>query len=383
MKFGTIWALIAANLKIWLYKLLKQTHRLLPYKVLISITNRCNSKCLYCDIWKIPRENPGVLEAEITLDDISAMFRDLHKNILSLAFTGGEVTLVKDFPEIMAAAREYCPRLKLVSFTTNALLPEKVLEYALSVKNLGLDVTVFISLDGDEELHDQIRNVPGSYRKCLAVFQSLKEHHIGCHFCLTVNDRNHEFVKAAVRQPGNPIRTFTFVHSNGIFRKDNRIDYRVIRETLSEVRRNYRPRSPEEWIERIYLGIAVKFIQRQQSTNIIPCEVMTSSVHIMATGEIRPCMYLPALGNIKTDKISDVYRSEPARRQRDQIRKDHCSHCWMSCYCQYSIMQHPFRSILAYCSGGPECKIHKNKNGALTGVKIDGETPKNLERAGG
>lgn len=348
MKFGTTLALLGVNLKIWLYKLFKQTHRLLPYKVLISITNRCNSKCLYCDIWKIAKENPQKIEAEITLDDLKSMFHDLRRNILSLAFTGGEVTLVRNFKEIMTAAKECCPRLKLLSFTTNALLPEKALEYALFVKNLGLDITVFISLDGNEELHDRIRNIPGSYQKCLTVFQSLKEHHISCHFCLTVNDRNQEFVKAAVRRPDNPIRDFTFVHSSGIFRKDNRIDYQAIGETLAEVKRSYRPRSPEEWIEKLYLGIAVKFIKEQQITNIIPCEVMTSSVHIMPTGEIQPCMYLPALGNIKTDKISEVYRNSAAKQQREQIRKNNCRHCWMSCYCQYSIMQHPFRSILAY-----------------------------------
>ncbi len=52
-----------------------------------------------------------------------------------------------------------------------------------------------------------------------------------------------------------------------------------------------------------------------------------------------------AMGNIKTDKVSDIYSSEEAEKMRAKIKKGNCPHCWMNCYSPHSIMQHPFKSI--------------------------------------
>jgi Fe-coproporphyrin III synthase len=348
MKFASTLLLIMRNLKIWIYKLSGKTDRLLPYKLMISLTDRCNSRCVFCDIWK-KNENARVgADPEINLENIITVFKDLDSNLVALSLTGGEVTLVHYFKEMIVAARKYCRNMKLVSFTTNGLLPDKALEYAAFVKNAGLDIVVLISMDGDETLHDRVRNIPGNYKKCLRTYELLKENNIKCNYCLTVNSLNHGFIESETDTIKNAIRTFSFVHSDGIYGKKNDVDYEIILKSLKHVLKNYKPKSIEEWIEKIYLGIGVLFLSNRRSANIIPCEVLTSHVHITATGEIKPCMYLPSLGNVKRDKVSVVYGSEATGEARLRIRQGECAHCWMSCYCQYSIMQHPLRSILAY-----------------------------------
>ena len=58
-------------------------------------------------------------------------------------------------------------------------------------------------------------------------------------------------------------------------------------------------------------------------------------------------MFMPALGNIKTDGIVDIYNSKSAAMMRKTIRENACPHCWMNCYSVHSIMQHPVKSVTA------------------------------------
>ena len=64
MKASTVISIIFVNIKIWLLKLLGQSHKIVPYKALINLTDLCNSRCQYCEIWKIKPVN------EINLNDI-------------------------------------------------------------------------------------------------------------------------------------------------------------------------------------------------------------------------------------------------------------------------------------------------------------------------
>ena len=65
----------------------------------------------------------------------------------------------------------------------------------------------------------------------------------------------------------------------------------------------------------------------------------------MEDGAVRPCMFMKEMGNIKSDNISDIVFSNLASEFKEQIKNDHCPHCWMNCYSPYSIMQHPFKSV--------------------------------------
>ena len=105
MKFKTIYSIVKANLGIWYHKITNQHKKILPYKVLLNLTDLCNSRCTYCEIWKIKPQN------EINLDNINNIFDSLNKNLLWLSLSGGEVTLV-NYYYLLDLCRRKCTYYK-------------------------------------------------------------------------------------------------------------------------------------------------------------------------------------------------------------------------------------------------------------------------------
>ena len=68
MKISTIAKIVQINIKIWFLKVFKKQNRILPYKILLNLTDLCNSRCTYCEIWKIKPVN------EINLEEIKKFF---------------------------------------------------------------------------------------------------------------------------------------------------------------------------------------------------------------------------------------------------------------------------------------------------------------------
>jgi len=341
MRISTIISVIWCNIKIWLNKLIGNKFDILPYKVLINLTNNCNSKCVSCDIWKI-----SDFKNEITLENILGVFDSMGPNLVWLALSGGEVTLVKYIDSMLEEARKRCSNLKLVSFTTNALLPLKVKRLAEKVIENGFDLLVTISLDGDKNLHDRVRGVPGNYDKCIALYDDLKKMGVNVNYGITVSSENNDFIHNEYHKMRHSIKAVTFVHDGGIYMKTNAIDNKPILDSLRHIVKNYSIDSISEIIEYIHLKISTYYLLLEKRTNIIPCEVLNTSVHVMPDGGVHPCMYLNKIGNIKDDKINDVLFSKEAHHLRRQIKKDNCPHCWLNCYSPYSIMQHPLKSIV-------------------------------------
>jgi len=340
MKFNTIFKIILCNIKLWSKRYLFIPFNIVPYKVQINLTNRCNSRCDYCHIWKIDN-----FEDEIDLEHISSFFKDINDGLIWLVLGGGEVTVVKYIEKAIIVAKESCPNLRIISFTTNALLPKKALEIALMIKQAGFEPLVTISLDGDREQHDQIRGVKGNYDKCIRLYQMLKENLIEVNYGITVSGENKDFIINNYRSMRHQIKAVTFVHSGGIYKKTNKPEISDIYSSLLFIYKNYVLDSIAELIELIHIKIAVLFVKNGQRSNIIPCEVIDTSLHIKENGDIQPCMFLEPIGNIKTENIRDVLQTDAVSELKKRIKKDQCPHCWMNCYSIYSIMAHPFRSI--------------------------------------
>jgi len=162
MKYFTIISIIKINIEIWFRKFFGL--KITPYKALINLTDLCNSRCNFCDIWKIKPKD------EITLNEITNLFKSYNKHLYWLSLSGGEITLVKYFKPMIDELVKNCKNIKILAFTTNALAVERALEYAAYAKKSGLDVLVTISLDGDEKTHDELRGVKGNFKKCFSLY---------------------------------------------------------------------------------------------------------------------------------------------------------------------------------------------------------------------
>jgi MoaA/NifB/PqqE/SkfB family radical SAM enzyme len=340
MRITTIATIISYNVKIWINGLFGNKFNILPYKVLFNLTNNCNSKCISCDIWQVKD-----FEDEMNINDISKFFDSIGPSLIWLALSGGEVTLVKYVESMIIEARKKCKNLKIISFTTNALLPRKVIWLAEKIIENGFDLIVTISLDGDKEIHDRVRGVPGNYEKCVALFDDLKKIGVNVNYGITVSDQNNSFIHNEYRKMRHSIKAVTFVHDDGIYLKENKTDNELMLDSMRHIAKHYSIDSISEIIEYIHIKISTYFLAQKKKSNILPCEVLNTTIHVMPDGGVHPCMFLNKIGNIKDDEISDIVFSKEALHIREQIKNDKCPHCWMNCYSPYSIMQHPLKSM--------------------------------------
>jgi cyclic pyranopterin phosphate synthase len=123
----------------------------------VSLTSRCNLRCLYCHA-----EGQEESGSEITVAEVAQIARIAAKHgVDKIKFSGGEPLLRKDFEDILQAL----PPMRDVSATTNATL---LAPRAKSLKESGLDrVNVSLHSLSPERYHFITKCPEGYFEKVL------------------------------------------------------------------------------------------------------------------------------------------------------------------------------------------------------------------------
>lgn len=114
--------------------------RVLSY-LRVSVTDRCNFRCVYC----MPEHGVelGPREDLLSFEEIARVCRvAAHLGLTKVRLTGGEPTVRRDLPALVAMLRAV-PQLRELAMTTNA---SRLGELAAPLKQAGLD-RLNISLD--------------------------------------------------------------------------------------------------------------------------------------------------------------------------------------------------------------------------------------------
>lgn len=132
----------------------------------ISLTKRCNLKCLHCGISAFDEHAGTDLSYEKMLEVIAKVVKLAPKCI---CFTGGEPLLRKDFKKLLEFTKSV--HTGVISLMTNAILIDKDMAQYLAGKVDQVD----ISIDGfDEESCAKIRG-KGVFDKVLKAIEYLQE----------------------------------------------------------------------------------------------------------------------------------------------------------------------------------------------------------------
>ncbi len=119
-----------------------------------KLTYNCNLKCKMCPFWKRSTSDLSLENEKIILKRI------YDSGVCGIAFEGGEPLLRKDLGEILEYARSLPLQTSLI--TNGTLLESKIDEIAKYI-NGG----IYVSIDGLEKTHDEIRGVKGCFRKAI------------------------------------------------------------------------------------------------------------------------------------------------------------------------------------------------------------------------
>src|SRR4030042_892800 len=88
--------------------------RMLPLSIVVSVSYRCNSRCVTCDVWRKPND-------DLTVEEWRQVFRSIGHAPYYVTFTGGEPFLRRDIVALVRVAWEEC-RPAILTIPTNGIL---------------------------------------------------------------------------------------------------------------------------------------------------------------------------------------------------------------------------------------------------------------------
>jgi MoaA/NifB/PqqE/SkfB family radical SAM enzyme len=322
-----------------------------PITLTFSVTNRCQSKCKTCNIWKIYPEHWQDIGDELTLEEIEKIFRSMSP-VYFFNLSGGEPFLRTDLPEIVELAVEHL-KPHILHTPTNGIATERILSHTRKIlemlrrRGLSTPFTVKPSLDGIGAMHDEIRGVPGNWGKLLATIKGLKE-------------LEREFPNLDV-ELGTVVSNFNkdhldeiedFVHGLGVQSYRNEIaeqreefynigdpitptgpEYAALmRDFAEKVRASMPEKRPlarlTESMRLVYYEIAARIVT--EGRQVIPCYAGVTNVHLTPHGQIWPCCvlgYAKPLGDLRAADYDfpTVWRGKQAKEVRRFIKDRGCA----------------------------------------------------------
>jgi Fe-coproporphyrin III synthase len=306
-------------------------HRISAMPVLvISPHNQCNCRCGMCDIWRI-REARQLTPAE--LEHQLDSFRKLK--VRWVAFSGGEAQLNQHIFELAGMLRREGIRVTLL--TAGLLLEEQAEKVA---ENLD-DITV--SLDGPPHLHDAIRRVRGAFEKLAAGVREIRrlrpEMPISAR--CTVQKTNYLALCDTARSAEDlGLTSISFLAADVTSTAFNRaegwsvgqqskvaLDAHEVERLAMEIERVITGYGKDERAgfvlekpEKLRKIVAHFRAHLGQVKPVAPtCNAPWVSAVVEASGDVRPCFFHPAFGNIHQKPLTEIVNGATALQFRAKL----------------------------------------------------------------
>jgi MoaA/NifB/PqqE/SkfB family radical SAM enzyme len=308
----------------------------------LFVTNRCNARCATCFYWRelnTPIDNLTIEEYRT----LAASMPPFEKLLLS----GGEPTLKPNLPDLVDLFLTR-PEQALV-LPTNGLQTAQVLEKTREIlqRHPQNRMVVGVSLDGLEATHDQIRGVPGAYRKALETLRELA--HLREEYPLlqvttltTVMEQNENEV-VPLLETLHALQKADYYTVEPLRDRHPSVELSPPHiETLRQIQERCNTLSFEV-LQRRHAQDAplmlshIRALQREQRHVLrgkrlrFPCLAGTVVGVLEPNGDVRLCELLEPIGNIRDFgcDFNRIWQCEKAREQRRYIASLDCSctHC--------------------------------------------------------
>ncbi|MEM2420020.1 MAG: radical SAM protein [Candidatus Bathyarchaeia archaeon] len=152
-----------------------------PFLIVWDFTYRCNLKCKHCysNAGEPTREELGTRDALRVVDQLADF------GVVSLAFSGGEPLMRKDFFDV---AKHAVDSGLYVSLATNGTLLNK--QTVQRLKEIGIHY-VEVSIDGSNaKFHDDFRGVSGAFNMAITGLKNCIEQGLCTSIAVTATKRN-------------------------------------------------------------------------------------------------------------------------------------------------------------------------------------------------
>jgi cyclic pyranopterin phosphate synthase len=155
----------------------------------ILLNYNCNAKCLFCSQDFDWRKTPNDLPFEKAAENMYTSYKNGYRR---LGFTGGEPTIRRELPQLIALARKI--GYGYVRIQTNGVRTADY-EYTKLLADAGLTFVKFSIHGHTAELHDKLVEVPGAFDKCLKSIENLQKLKVGIGVNIVLNEWNYRHLE--------------------------------------------------------------------------------------------------------------------------------------------------------------------------------------------
>lgn len=310
--------------------------------------SRCNCRCVMCDIWKANAE-----KKELSIEDLEKHIQAFKKlGVKRVALSGGEALLHSNLWAFCHALRKIGIKISLLST-------------GMTLKNHAANVIqycddVIVSLDGSPSVHNQIRNIPNAFEKLAEGVLALRE--LNPSFRVTgrsvlqkSNFRDFEGILKTGYELG--LKEISFlpadVSSTAFNRTDPWQQSRVEEvaldlqevDELEKIIRNSINKFEELYINGFIAEGPERMLQIPQHYKAVlgkadypktTCNAPWVSAVIESNGDVLPCFFHKAYGNIRENDFESIINSEKAIQFRKQLNISKNTTC-QKCVCALHI----------------------------------------------
>jgi MoaA/NifB/PqqE/SkfB family radical SAM enzyme len=301
--------------------------------IMLMLTNRCNSRCLHCNIWNI---SPDELE-DFPLERLDKIPCKL-KNI---TLTGGEPFLYQNM-ETLIETLFIKKKVRRITICTNGLLPgrlQKTLQ-ALHEKRPYLlpKLRIRLSYDAFEEANDTLRGIQNSVsflKQSIEICRKYGIHDLGVtQTCSSLNIGDVKKISAYAKQEDLQY-LFLLAHSSDEFYgKNNDSDYNtgeVLNPIHDLIHENLSGWQPKKWVRAYFIFNYITMLKEKRNRPFLhPCLAGEYYRFITASGEVKPCPFLEeGFGNIQNLSVKQLrfFEDDKLRNTVTNCRR----FCWVNC----------------------------------------------------
>ncbi|MBI4041385.1 MAG: radical SAM protein [Deltaproteobacteria bacterium] len=333
------------------YRIKKKFHLVeKPHYINFITTNKCNSRCVMCDIWKIYKidDNKPKIKDELTFSNIEHFFiqnYDFLSHLKNVGLTGGEAFLRPDIADIVLLIHRLYPRIGL-GIQTHGLMPELIRDRITYILKYFPNFGLAVSMDGVGDMHAKIRGISNACEKATRTIRYAKElgvKSITCGMTLT-KENYHQIpeVKEYVESMGCEFSCFLAETSDYFYNSTSQ--YALNAQDLQKISQLLEPMDYHYFMSNLRLRIMGK---RRSS---LPCYAGYMQIVIDPYGNIKPCILRPqgtegdedVMGNIKQQSLYEILYNHKSNALRRKIEK---CRCWCQCEVSTSAIIDPVDTV--------------------------------------
>jgi len=328
-------------LKLLIFNISRRLNKIfiLPVNYTYSFTSKCDSKCKTCNIWKQKSSN------DLTKEEWKKIIKNIGNAPFWITITGGNQFLRKDISEIIKYILQY-NRPKIINFPVSGTLPKLVVEQIkkilVEVKGKRVKLILNISIDGINELHDNIRGVKGAFKKTIKTFRDLKKLQkkypnliIGTYTVISKYNAEHideirDFIINNLKPDHCSIeiaeksKELVNIKENFVLNQD--ISLKVL-DKYTEYANDSKKLSLKlkNFLRKRYYFVVKETLLKNRE--LIPCFAGIASIQISPSGKIwQCCVKADTLGNLRKENydFKKIFFGKKAGEIRKKIKREHC-----------------------------------------------------------